>query len=255
MLETNKIYNQDCLVGMRDISDKSVDMILCDLPYGTTLCKWDNIIPFALLWEQYLRVIKDNGAIVLTAQQPFATDLINSCRKYFRYEIIWEKTQKLGFLNANKMPLRGHENILVFYKRLPTYNPQKYTAKDKKSVGRVRSNDGSRAQHYSNYKSYSYKDSGKRHPHSVIRISNWNGALFGRKDKEHIHPTQKPVELFSWLIKTYSNVGDLVLDNCMGSGTTAIACIENDRKFIGFETEKSYFELSVDRIANKMKTL
>lgn len=228
-------------------------MILCDLPYGTTNCKWDVVIPFKPLWEQYLRIIKDNGAIVLTAQQPFATDLINSARKYFRYEIIWEKTQKMGFLNANKMPLKGHENVLIFYKKLPTYNPQKTMApKDKMSWGRTRKTRSGKYEGYTSYNSGTYTDTGERYPSSVIKISNWNGALFGKTERAVKHPTQKPVELFAWLIKTYSNPGEVILDNCSGSGTTAIACIREDRRYICFEKDLNYFNYSLERVSTEV---
>lgn len=248
-METNKIYHGDCMEVMSLIPDKSIDMILCDLPYGTTDCKWDIIIPFKPLWEQYLRIIKDNGAIVLTAQQPFATDLISSGRKFFRYEIIWEKTQKLGFLNANKMPLRGHENILIFYKKLPTYHPQKYqTTKEKMSWGRKRTKTPHNTDLYSHFGASEYIETGERHPHSVIKISNWNGALFGKTERAVIHPTQKPVELFRWLIRTYTNPGDIVLDNCSGSGTTAIASILENRQFICIEKDGEYYQSSVNRV-------
>lgn len=176
MIERNSILQGDCLEKMKLIADKSIDMILCDLPYGTTNCKWDVVIPFEPLWKEYWRIIKDNGAIVLTAQQPFATDLINSFRKYFRYEIIWEKTQKLGFGNCNKMPLRGHENILVFYKKLPTYNPQK-RFEPNAQIGRTRGRQKDRYRGYSNFNTREeYIDTGWRFPHSVVKISNWNGG-------------------------------------------------------------------------------
>ena len=234
----NEIHLGDCLELMKDIPDGSIDMILCDLPYGSTAFKWDVVIPFDKLWDQYKRIIKENGAIVLTAQQPFATDLINSNRKLFRYEIIWEKTMKLGFLNANKMPLKGHENILIFYKKLPTYNPQKT---QKTGRARKRNQKENRYAGYSNFRSSSTVDDGSRHPHSVVKFSNKN-------KNSGIHPTQKPVDLFEWLIKTYSNEGDLVLDNCSGSGTTAIACLKTNRKYICIEKDTEYFEKSVSRV-------
>lgn len=249
-MELNRIYNQDCLKGMRDIPDNSVDMVLCDLPYGTTQFTWDNVIPFDKLWEQYFRVAKENAAFVLTAQQPFATDLINSCRKYFRYEIIWQKTQVMGFLDAKRKPLRTHENILLFYRKLPTYNPQKTTIeKSKQSWGRKRTNSGG-FEGYQEFRKpdYVYTEDGTRYPTSVLKISSWNGALFGKTERGVKHPTQKPVDLFRWLIRTYSNPGDVVLDNCMGSGTTAIACIREGRRFVGFETDKKYFDYSIHRI-------
>ncbi|MBS1988715.1 site-specific DNA-methyltransferase [Candidatus Dependentiae bacterium] len=245
MVELNKIYNEDCLEGMKLIPDKSIDMILCDLPYGTTQCTWDSVIPFDKLWAQYERIIKDNGAIVLTGSQPFTTDLINSNRKLFRYEIIWEKTQKLGFYDANRRPLKGHENILIFYKKQPIYNPQKYNVTEK---SRVRKQTGSRYVGYGDSNIGEYIYDGTRYPHSVIKISNWNGALFGDNSKATKHPTQKPVLLFEWLIKTYTNEGMVILDNCMGSGTTAIACINTGRNYIGFENDANYYHMAIDRV-------
>ncbi len=246
-LEINKIYCADCLDLMKEMEDNSVDMILCDLPYGITQCKWDSLIPLAPLWEQYWRVTKENAAIVLTSQQPFTTDLINSCRLQFRYEIIWEKTMKMGFFNANKMPLRAHENILVYYKSLPKYNPIKSTIKENY---RKRKREKDR---YSGYSSIGecndfYENTGERYPTSIIKFSNWNGALFGNNSKATKHPTQKPVALFEYLIKTYTNTGDLVLDNCIGSGTTAVACINTGRNFIGIEKDADYFEIAQRRI-------
>ena len=223
-------------------------MIFADLPYGTTACHWDNLIDIKKFWEQWLRIAKENAAFILTAQQPFATDLINSNRKLFRYEIIWEKTQKLGFLLANKMPLRGHENILVFYRKLPTYNPQKGIGKSL-GFGKERKQVSDR---YDGYEKSigegKYLDDGSRYPHSVIKISNWNGALFGKNKNTTKHPTQKPVELLDWLIKTYTNEGDTVLDCVMGSGTTGVSCKKNNRNFIGIEKEFEFYELSVSRV-------
>lgn len=253
-MELNKIYNEDCLIGMQRIPDKSVDMILCDLPYGTTKCKWDVVIPFDLLWSQYLRAIKDNGAIVMTGQQPFTTDIINSQRDIFRYEIIWQKSQKLGFLNANKMPLRAHENILLFYKNLPVYNPQK-TQAEGVQMGRSRQQKGNRYEGYGSDLGGIYVENGLRFPTSVLPISNWNGALFGNTEKATKHPTQKPVPLFEWLIKTYTHEGMTVLDNCIGSGTTAIACINTARNYIGFESNEEYFEYAEKRVKEELKKM
>ena len=237
-MELNKIYNEDCLVGMKRIPDKSVDMILCDLPYGTTANKWDSIIPFEPLWEQYERVIKDNGAIVLTAQPPFDKALASSNMKNFRYEWIWKKEQGTGFFNAEKMPLKNHENVLVFYKELPTYNPQmRLGFKPYKTV---------KGHHGDNYGKQDKnqvvtKSNGERYPLTVIQFD---------RDNDKIHPTQKPVALFEYLIKTYTNKNETVLDNCMGSGTTAIACMNTERNFIGFELDKTYYEKSLERIKN-----
>lgn len=248
-MELNKCYCGDCLDLMKDIPDKSIDMILCDLPYGTTECKWDTIIPFEPLWEQYKRIIKDNGAIVLTASQPFTTDLINSARDIFKYELIWEKTNPTGFFNAKKMPLKIHENILIFYSRLPTYNPtMKIVNTD--SIGRIRINSKSKCEGRSMWgkvsekNDYIYVENGTRYPTSIIKYSNWNGASFGDISKTIKHPTHKPIPLFEYLIKTYTNEGDLVLDNCVGSGTTAIACINTRRNFIGIEKDEEYFNIA-----------
>ena len=246
-----QLIHGDCLEKMKEIPDKSIDMILCDLPYGVTKVKWDTVIPFEPLWEQYERIIKLNGAIVLFSTQPFTTDLICSNRNMFRYEIVWEKTQKTGFYNANKMPLKGHENILVFYKSLPTYNPQKYTVK-RKDVGRVRNKKADRCVLYGHVEAQDWVETGQRYPHDVIHFSNWNGALFGKTKKATKHPTQKPVPVLEYLIKTYTNEGDTVLDNCMGSGSTGVACVNTGRDFIGIELDDNYFQIAEKRINDAM---
>lgn len=241
----NKIFNEDCLIGMNRIPDKSIDMILCDLPYGTTRNKWDSIIPLDELWKQYERIIKDDGAMVLTAQTPFDKVLGVSNLKLLKYEWIWEKTAATGHLNARKMPMKAHENILVFYKKLPVYNPQK--TKGHKPVNKYikHQDDGS------NYGKTNIGISGggstERYPRSVLTFSS-------DKQRLSLHPTQKPVELFEYLIKTYSNEDDVVLDNCIGSGTTAIACINTNRNFIGFENNEEYFNIAIERI-DKQKNL
>ena len=238
-MELNKIYNEDCLEGMKRIHDRSVDMILCDLPYGTTRNKWDSIIPLEPLWEQYERVIKDNGAIVLTAQTPFDKVLGVSNLKLLKYEWIWDKKLATGHLNAKKMPMKLHENILVFYKKPPTYNPQ-FTEGEPYDKGfslRESSNYGvQKATHGVNA-------SGKRYPKSIVEFSNAD-----RRNKTH--PTQKPATLFEYLIRTYTNENETILDNCMGSGTTAIACLNTNRNYIGFELDENYFNLANERIAN-----
>ena len=243
----------DCLEEMKNIDDKTIDMILCDLPYGITKCTWDKTIPFKPLWEEYERIIKDNGAIVLFSKMPFTVDLIESNRKLFRYEIIWEKTQKTGFLNANKMPLSGHENILIFYKHLPTYNPQKYQKITERYGGkRIKKDD--RCVLYGHIKEQCYFDNGTRYPHDVIHFSNWNGNLFGKKQRNATkHPTQKPIELLEYLIKTYTNEGDTVLDNCMGSGSTCVASINTGRNYIGIEKRKNFFDIAEERIMQAEK--
>jgi site-specific DNA-methyltransferase (adenine-specific) len=232
MLELNTLYNMDCMEGMKNIPDKSIDMILCDLPYGTTACKWDSIIPFEPLWGQYERIIKDNGAIVLTASQPFTTVLINSNIKRFRYSWIWEKEQGVNFLMAKKQPLKVHEDICVFSKKQPVYNPQMTEGKP------YISGKGDSGEVTGRVKKVQTKNNGTRYPRSVIQFKRETG----------LHPTQKPVALFEYLIKTYTNEGETVLDNCMGSGTTAIACINTNRNFIGFELDKHYYDIAKERI-------
>ena len=229
-MELNKIYNEDCLVGMKRIPDKSVDMILCDLPYGTTACKWDTIIPFEPLWEQYERIIKDNGAIVLTASQPFTTKLIDSNIDLFRNCWVWNKKISGNPLLAKHQPLKVHEDICVFSKKRHNYYPQM-------RKGKMRKKGGGRSKLFDMEMSAKYSD--EYYPISIIEFSN---------AKRGCHPTQKPVALFEYLIKTYSNEGETVLDNCMGSGTTAIACINTNRNYIGFELDEEYYNASLDRI-------
>ena len=236
-MELNKIYNEDCLEGMKRIPDKSVDMILCDLPYGTTACKWDTIIPLEPLWEQYERVIKDNGAIALTASQPFTSVLVSSNYKKFRYEWIWEKNQGVNFLLAKKQPLKVHENILIFYKKMPIYNPQM-------EIGNPYiSGKGNSGEVTNKVKKIQTKNKGTRYPKTVQKIKREFG----------LHPTQKPVALFEYLIKTYTNEGETVLDNCMGSGTTAIACIKTNRNFIGLEMDEGYYNIANNRISETLQ--
>ena len=215
------------------IPDKSIDMILCDLPYGTTACKWDTIIPFEPLWEQYERVIKDNGAIVLTASQPFTTTLINSNPSLFRYCWYWKKKYSTGFMNANKMPLRNVEEVVVFYRRLPTYRPQGVVAVNRKQTRRR------------DKATTIYNDMGLKEGEYTQEFTNYPSQVleFG-KEGNSVHPTQKPVALFEYLIETYTNEGETVLDNCMGSGTTAIAALNTGRYFIGIEKEKKYFDIA-----------
>lgn len=242
-----QLYNGDCLEVMKQIPDGSIDMVLCDLPYGTTACDWDKPIDFETMWTQYRRICKPNSAIVLFSAQPFTTDLINSNRKDFRYEIIWEKTLKTGFYSANKMPLKGHENILVFYRKLPTYHPQKYKV-ERSDVGRIRTKKADRCVLYGHVKEQDWVETGERYPHDVIHFSNWNGALFGNTQKATRHPTQKPIPVLEYLIKTYSNEGNTILDNTMGSGSTGVACVNTNRNFIGIELQKDFFDIAKQRI-------
>lgn len=239
-LEINKVYHMDCLDGMKLIKDKSIDMILCDLPYGQTRNKWDSIIPLEPLWEQYKRIIKNNGAIVLFGQDKFSAKLMMSNEKWHKYNLIWEKDRPSGFLNAKRMPLRSHEDILVFYNKPPTYNPQMVIGKPNHSMGKA---VGKKQEVMNNYGDVvlNHNDNGDmKYPRSVLKFPRPHPPIF---------PTQKPVELCEWLIKTYTNEGELVLDNCMGSGTTAIACINTNRNYIGFEKEKGYIDMIENRIA------
>ena len=243
MIELNRIYNEDCLEGMKRIPDKSVDMILADLPYGTTRNKWDSIIPLDLLWEQYNRIIKDNGAIVLTAQTPFDKVLGVSNLKHLKYEWIWQKAQGTGHLNAKKMPMKNHENILVFYKKPPTYNPQMVGDETRKVR---RSGLHSKTTNYGKFVEISESEYRGRYPLSI---------QFFDRDNVKVHPTQKPVALFEYLIQTYTNENETVLDNVMGSGTTAIAAINTNRNFIGFEMDENYHKLANQRIEQHLNPI
>ena len=242
-----KLWYGDCLEKMKKIPEKSIDLIICDLPYGITNCKWDTAINLKILWIYYKKIIKDNGAILLFAQTPFDKILGCSNLKMLKYEIIWEKTHPTGHLNANKMPLKAHENILVFYKKLPTYNPQKtqghppshsYTAKLQ-----TQNNTNIYGQRKKEVKGGGNTD---RFPISIIRFPS-------DKQKSNLHPTQKPVKLLEYLIKTYSNPGDIVFDNCMGSGSTGIACLETNRSFIGIEKDIEYYNCAVNRIETHLE--
>ena len=233
----------DCLEVMKTINDKSIDAIICDLPYGTTACKWDTIIPFEPLWEQYKRIIKDNGAIVLTASQPFTSALVMSNVDWFRYELIWEKERPTNIMFMKKQIGKVHENILVFYKRQPTYNPL-MTKRDNPTIavygkdtkgGDSKTHKNQRLRYSEGYNRF------VKYPRSVIKINR--DTLKGS-----MHPTQKPVALIEYLIKTYTNEGDTVLDNTMGSGTTGVACKNTNRNFIGIEKDEAYFKIAEQRI-------
>jgi len=230
----NSIINNDCLEVMKDIKDKSINMILSDLPYGiTSRNSWDSIIPIEKLWEQYNRIIKENGAVVLTSVQPFTSFLVMSNPKQFKYEWIWEKQQGTGFLNAKKQPLRNHESILVFYNKQPTYNPQ-FTEGTPYSC-----TSGVGTSNYREQKKVTTINNGLRYPKTVLKF---------KYDKEKLHPTQKPLKLFEYLIKTYTNEHDIVLDNCSGSCTTALACLNTNRDYICIEKEKEFCEIGLKRI-------
>lgn len=251
-LDFNKVYNCDCLIGMKLIKDKSVDMICCDLPYNTTDCEWDTLIPFDQLWEQYERIIKDNGAIILFGSEPFSSYLRMSKIKLYRYDWIWNKQKAGNFVLGNKMPLKIHETISVFYKKLPTYNPQK--TKNPKERGEAerykRSLGKSEIAKISSgiIKSSENYDRFLLLPTSILSYKKEYGDKL-------IHPTQKPLELVEYLIKTYSNENELVLDNCMGSFTTAEACLNTNRNFIGFEMDEVFFNLGQDRIKKWSKSV
>lgn len=227
----------DCLELMQSTPDGSVDMILCDLPYGTTKCKWDTVIPFEPLWAQYQRIAKRNAAIVLTAQCPFDKALGASNLPMLRYEWIWRKESGSGHLNAKRSPLKDHENILVFYAAPPTYNPQMrtgfkpYTCKQ----------GATKSENYGAQTGALTVSDGERYPLTVIDFP---------RDRSKVHPTQKPVALMEYLIRTYTQEGETVLDNCMGSGTTGVACANTGRRFIGIEKDTKYFAIACERIEN-----
>lgn len=230
----------DCLQVMEGIETASVDLILCDLPYGTTRNKWDSVIDLPSLWKHYERIIKPNGAIVLTAQTPFDKVLAMSNLKLLKYEWIWEKTLATGHLNAKKMPMKAHENVLVFYKALPTYNPQKTTGHARKVSSAAHKVNSKQSTNYNPVGLTSY-DSTERYPRSVIKFAT-------DKQKSSLHPTQKPVALMEYLILTYTNPGDLVLDNAAGSGSTLVAAKNLGRQFIGIEKDEHYYEICVERL-------
>jgi site-specific DNA-methyltransferase (adenine-specific) len=217
---------------MKRIPDKFIDLILCDLPYGTTACSWDSVIPFEELWEQYRRIAKPNAAFVLTASQPFTTSLIASNMREFRYTWVWEKEQGVNFLLAKKQPMKVHEDVCVFYRSQPTYNPQMTTGKP------YISGKGDSGEVTGSVTKVQTKNDGTRYPRSIQAVKRETG----------MHPTQKPVALMEYLVKTYTNEGDKVLDNCMGSGTTGVACANTGRHFIGMEMDEKYFSIASDRI-------
>ena len=228
----------DCLELMKDIPDDSVDMVLTDPPYGTTACKWDSIIPFEPMWEQLRRIIKPNGAIVLFGSQPFTSALVMSNPKMFKYDWVWNKRMATGFLDAKKRPLKVHENILVFYEKLPKYNPIFTNGKPYTRPEPTKLFNGYRQDLL---KVATTNVSGKRYPKTIIDISNAN-------QRGKVHPTQKPVALLEYLIKTYTNEGETVLDFTMGSGSTGVAAKNLNRNFIGIELDEEYFEIAKKRI-------
>lgn len=236
-----KLFNGDCMEIMPTFQNNFVDMILCDLPYGVTNNKWDSVIDLSLMWKEYKRIIKDNGVIVLTATQPFTSQLVMSNLQYFKYDLVWEKTISSNQLNVKRQPLRSHESILIFYNRPPTYNEQKTVGEPYKIKRKAGYRDGN----YHRQNPSEKINDGFRHARSVIKISNpriKNG-----------HPTEKPVELLEYLIRTYTNEGDLVMDNCMGHGSTGVACKNLNRNFIGIELDEKYYKAARKSITGEIK--
>ena len=255
MIELDKIFCEDCLVGMKRIPDGTIDAVICDLPYGVLNGEseggsWDTIIPFEPLWAEYRRVCKPTAAIVLFAQGMFTADLMHSNPKMWRYNLIWKKGDRASvFLNANRMPLRNHEDIVVFYDKLPTYNPQMRTG----FPNHTRGHGGGKLKNgcYGKFDPWARSEviTTEKFPLSIIDIAKEHDV------NKQFHPTQKPVDLLRYLVLTYTNEGDTVLDNCMGSGTTAIACIKERRHFIGFEKDETYWKKSVERVKNEQQQL
>lgn len=258
----NKVIENDCLKVMPNIPDKSVDMILCDLPYGTTQNKWDSVIDLNKLWQQYMRIIKDNGAIVLTAQGLFTAKLILSNEDWFKYKIVWIKSKSTNFLNAKKQPLRKHEDICVFYKRQPTYNPQMTKGESYDKGIRKNQYTGS----YGDFKPRHVQSNGMRYPNDVLfmddnelPIEDFLYVKTAESEGPVYHPTQKPIELGRYLIRTFSNPGDIILDNACGSGSFLVAAAMEDRKYIGIEKNQNvmlhkvkaidYIQVCADRLA------
>lgn len=239
-MDINKTYLGDCLELMpKFVDDKSIDMIFCDLPYGTTQNKWDSVIPLNKLWSEYERVIKDNGAIVLFSAEPFTSVLISSNPKLYRYDLIWDKKLSSGFLNSKRMPLRRHENIIVFYKKLPTYNPQMETRGKVRKKG-ITTETGKHTTNYGKFKN-TVSENNTYYPTSILEFSNANRS-------EKVHPTQKPLSLIEYMIRTYTNEGDLILDNTCGSGTTGLGAKNLGRNYIMMEQDPDHYETACKRV-------
>ena len=246
-----QIFCGDCLELMKDIPDGSIDMILCDLPYGTTACKWDTVIPFEPLWEQYNRIIKNNGAIVLFGSEPFSSKLRMSNLKNYKYDWYWHKSKSGNFMNANKQPHKKVECISVFYKKQCTYNPQK--TNNPKGIEKRMLKKNKSYQKAFGVKGVASREkitqAGKNYEADKLLPTC---LLYYQNDNKPTHPTQKPVALLEYLIKTYTNEGETVLDNCMGSGSTGVACVNTGRKFIGMELEPEYFAIAEQRVAEAL---
>lgn len=243
-MEINKTYFGDCLEVMKLIDDATIDLIICDLPYGVTKNKWDSVIDLKVLWGEYERVIKTNGAIILFGQDKFSARLMLSNEKLHRYNLIWQKTTPTGHLNAKKMPLRSHEDILVFYKKLPTYNPQKTTGHKRKVSTAQHKRGSKKTTNYGEHGLTTY-DSTERYPKSVLKFAT-------DKQKVALHPTQKPLALMEYLIVTYSNEGEIVLDNCAGSGTTGLAAKNLNRNYIMIENNETYYKTCINRVGENI---
>ncbi len=232
------LWGGDCLSLMGNLPDKSIDLVLCDLPYSSTRNTWDCLIPFDELWVHYKRIIKDNGAIILFCDGMFTAKLLLSNPKMWRYNLVWDKQRGCDFLNANVKPLKCHEDIAVFYKKKPTYNKQFWYSEPYK-----RTKNSSLSTNYGfRNEAFSESEDGRRNPLSILSFP---------RDSSRLHPTQKPIALLEWLIKTYSNEGDLVLDNCCGSGSTGVACINTNRRFLGIELDKEYLRIAEERLGVK----
>jgi len=243
MKDTHNLYHGDCLEIMPKINSKTIDLIFSDLPYGTTQAKWDSIIPFNELWDQYKRIIKPNGAIVLFGAEPFSSYLRLSNINWYKYDWVWDKVKGTGFLNAKKQPMRNHELISVFYQKQCTYNPQKTTGhKNKISFRGAHLQTDVYGKMNGNYR----YESTERYPRSIQVFST-------DTQNSSLHPTQKPVALLEYIIKTYTNKGDIVLDNCMGSGSAGVACLNTNRFFIGIEKEENYFKVANNRILESIQ--
>lgn len=236
-MDLNLIYNEDCLETMKRIPDGSIDLMLTDPPYGVTACKWDKAPDLAVMWPEWERILKPNGVWIFTAKQPFTSNLVISRLGFFKYEMIWYKDRATGFLNANKMPLPNHENILVFYRSQPTYNPQRYKGRKSHSMGST-AGSKSKTSVYGDFTRNENTDDLK-YPKTVLEFNQ----PFPQE-----HNTQKPVDMFRYLIKTYTNKGDLVFDGYMGIGTTALACIKEQREFIGSELTQEFYDKAISRI-------
>ena len=243
----NKLFNGDCLEVMKEIDSGSIDLVLADPPYGTTSCKWDSVIPFEPMWKQLKRIIKPNGAIALFGSEPFSSALRMSNIKNYKYDWKWNKIQGSGFLNSKKMPLKSIEDIIIFYNKLPTYNPQGL-----KNIKNIKKHNNSLAKRSFNNGGLSTHNGGRLKGQYITKYTNYPNQLISEKKirRGRLHPTQKPVALMEYLIKTYTNEGETVLDFTMGSGTTAIACLNTNRNFIGIELNKKYFEIAKARIEN-----